>query len=61
MGRHPERDPWGKKFGFSYHPERARMANQQLAGGFKFILDGIQGDADFVSAMFQLNRSLNYQ
>lgn len=32
------------------------MANCPLAGEFRFILDGVQGDADFVAAMFQLQR-----
>jgi hypothetical protein len=55
-GRHPECDPWGQIFSENYHPQRARKANTRIAGRFHMVLDGIQGDADFIAAMFKLNR-----
>ena len=40
-----------------YHfPERKGKSGTRLAGHYRFALDGIQGDADFVAAMFNLQR-----
>lgn len=55
-GRHPSCDPWGREFSETYHPSRFRKANTELCGGYTFVLDGVQGDADFIAAMFGLNR-----
>ena len=54
----PEPDPWGRPFSMDYYPERALVANDDVAGPFRFVLDGIQGDADFVAAMFELKSAL---
>ncbi len=54
-GEHPARDPWGKEFTATYCPDRHKVAGKTLAGGFCFILDGFQGDADFIAALFSLN------
>jgi hypothetical protein len=32
------------------------MAGTLIAGGWKFVLDGFQGDQDFIAALFSLNR-----
>ena len=34
------------------------MAGKPIAGGFKFVLDGVQGDADFMAHIFDLKRFL---
>ncbi len=56
LGLHPEFDPWGRPFDSDYYPEYFKKKGTPLAGPFTFILDGVQGDADFIAAMFQLNR-----
>ena len=58
LGIYPSSDPWGRPFTEEYYPERMKQAGLALCGSFKYILDGIQGDADFVAAMFLLNRPM---
>ena len=58
LGKHPHEDPWGEKFSEDYCPERFLRAGTALAGPFTFILDGIQGDADFIASLFTLQRSV---
>lgn len=58
LGRHPAQDPWGRPFDESYYPDRFRLVGQELAGQYTFVLDGLQGDADFIAALFQLKRPL---
>ena len=55
-GVHPSSDPWGDPFGEGYEPKRAALAGSPIAGGWKFVLAGFQGDADFIAALFSLNR-----
>ena len=55
-GLHPECDPWGCSFSETYHPNRAQKANTRIAGRFHMVLDGVQGDADFIAAIFKLKR-----
>ena len=55
-GFHPECDPWGRPFSENYHSNRAQKANTRIAGRFHMVLDGVQGDADFIAAIFKLNR-----
>ena len=55
-GRHPSHDPWGKAFSMDYFPERYKVANQLLAGGFYGVLDGIQADQEFLKKIFHLQR-----
>jgi hypothetical protein len=52
-------DPWGQAFDDMYEPQRAKRAGQQIAGGWKFVLAGFQGDADFISHLFFLEKSLD--
>lgn len=54
-GVYPSCDPWGKAFSETYEPSRAALAGSLLAGGWKFVLDGFQGDADFIAHIFTLN------
>ena len=56
LGVHPHEDPWGVPFSESYCRDRWLRAGSRLCGPYTFALDGIQGDADFVAALFQLNR-----
>ena len=57
-GLHPECDPWGRPFSENYHPKRAQKANTRIAGRFHMVLDGVQGDADFIAAIFKLRRCI---
>ena len=58
LGKHPHEDPWSKPFSKTYCPDRLKLAGSALAGPFTFVLDGIQGDADFVASLFSLKRVL---
>lgn len=55
-GRHPHVDPWGKEFDDGYEPARAARAGELICGPYRVVLDGIQGDADFIAHTFQLTR-----
>lgn len=55
---HPDRDPWDRPFSADYERGRWEKAGTRLAGPFTFVLDGVQGDADFVAAMFGLQRAM---
>lgn len=59
QGTHPHCDPWGWEFSPEYECERWKKAGSRLAGPYTFVLDGIQGDADFIAAMFNLKRHMN--
>lgn len=56
LGIHPHQDPWGQPFSEAHHPKRFAVAGSRLSGEFTYALDGVQGDADFVAALFNLNR-----
>lgn len=56
QGTFPYTDPWGRPFDESYFPDRLRVAGTRIAGQFTFVLDGVQGDADFIAHIFSLNR-----
>ena len=56
LGRHPQDDPFGVPFSPTHHPERFAKSGLPLAGPFTFVLDGVQGDADFVASLFSLKR-----
>lgn len=58
LGVHPHSDPWGFAFGGDYCPDRARKAGSPISGCWTYALDGIQGDADFIAAIFSLNRPM---
>ena len=56
VGRHPAEDPWQRPFSPSYYPNRHKIAGSPISGRFTFCLDGVQGDADFIAALFELKR-----
>lgn len=58
LGVHPHSDPWGVAFGADYCPDRARKAGSPISGCWTYALDGIQGDADFIAAIFSLSRPM---
>ena len=58
IGVHPSADPWGRDFNQDYYPRRFDKAGTRISGDFTYALDGIQGDADFVAAIFNLQRYL---
>lgn len=55
---YPSCDPWGRCFDANYMPSRAKLAGNAITGPYHFILDGFQGDADWIAKTFQLTRSL---
>lgn len=57
-GLWPSADPWGKEFSSAYMPEWARLAGSLLAGGFRGVLDGVQGDQEWVFKTFATKRFL---
>ena len=57
LGRHPREDPFGVPFGKDHYPDRWEKAGSRIAGPYTFVLDGIQGDQDFVAALFSLKRT----
>ena len=56
-GRYPAEDPWGHRFSSSYYPHRAGIAGQPIAAGFRAVVDGFQGDQEWVKKMFSLTRA----
>ena len=43
----------GGPFSKSYFPRRWRMAGMQIASDFVAVLEGLQGDQDFIRILFQ--------
>ena len=41
-------------------PLNSEMAGKRLCGPFCFVLDGLQGDADFIASLFELQRRFNH-
>ena len=64
VGVDPPVDPNGHPFSDNYLPERARLANTSLAGGFRFFISGHRGDQEYIVNAFLLiffKRRLWYQ
>lgn len=57
-GKFPASCPEGKLFTDLYFPEFAQVANQPLAGGWRGVLDGFHGDADYIHKTFRMKRRL---
>ena len=58
-GKHPAADPWKRPFDEDYYPDRMRKAGSLLSGPFTYALDGVQGDADFIAAIYNLKRTMS--
>ena len=54
-GKWPDKDPWDKEFSNSYFPDWARCKGEWLASGWRGVLDGVQGDADWLHKTFNFN------
>ena len=54
-GVYPETDPWGGEFKDRW---RASLAGQRIAGQYVSVLEGIQGDQDFIRILFNPSRSM---
>ena len=52
----PSHDWDGKPFSPSHYPRWHKLAGSELAGGWRGILDGIQGDQDFLHKVFHFKR-----
>lgn len=52
----PSHDWNGKPFSPSHYPRWHKLAGTELAGGWRGILDGIQGDQDFLHKVFHFKR-----
>ena len=52
----PTHDWNGKKFTATYYPRWCLLAGTKLCGGWRGVLDGIQGDQDFLHKIFNFKR-----
>ncbi len=57
-GVYPSHDPWGRAFSKEYDKRRFQLSGQRIAGQYVGILDGVQGDQDYIRVMFKPSRSL---
>lgn len=57
-GRYPSHDPWNKPFSKEYCKSRWMLSGQPIADGYVSILDGVQGDQDFIRILFNPSRPL---
>ena len=57
-GVFPAADPWGKEFTREYHRKRFEVAGQKICGQFRVVLDGIQGDQDYIRVLLKPSRFL---
>ena len=55
-GIYPAKDPWNRTFDGGYFPRRAAKAGKKIAGQFVAVLEGIQGDQDYIRILFQPER-----
>ena len=55
-GRYPSHDPWNKPFSKEYCKSRWMLSGQPIADGYVSILDGVQGDQDFIRILFNPSR-----
>lgn len=59
-GLYPYDDPWGRSFTKDYCKSRWALRGQPIAGGYRAILEGIQGDQDFIRILFSPSRDWNW-
>lgn len=55
-GKWPDKDPFGKSFSCTHHPRWFKLSGQDLAGPFRAVLDGLQGDQAYLHDCFALQR-----
>lgn len=55
-GRYPSHDPWNKPFSKDYCKSRWVLSGQLIADGYTSVLEGIQGDQDFIRILFSPSR-----
>ena len=58
-GLYPYDDPWERSFTKDYCKSRWALRGQPIAGGYRAILEGIQGDQDFIRILFSPSRDWN--
>ncbi|CAE7248892.1 unnamed protein product [Symbiodinium sp. CCMP2592] len=58
-GVYPHCDAFGKEFGPTYMPERAKVAGQRICGPYVCIFDGFQADWEYHKLALGLNRFYN--
>ena len=55
-GRYPSHDPWNRPFSKDYCKSRWVLSGQWIADGYTSVLEGIQGDQDFIRILFSPSR-----
>ena len=54
-GTYPHVDPWGQNFKDRH---RSALSGQRIAGDYVAVLEGVQGDQDFIRILFSPSRFL---
>eukprot|EP00434_Breviolum_minutum_P044970 symbB.v1.2.040227.t1/scaffold7085.1/size15199/2 len=60
-GCFPKADPWGTEWSESYYPHRKSMGGQRIAGPYVGVLEGLQGDQDFIRVLMSPSRFFSRQ
>ena len=56
-GLWPTHDWHGREFSDTYQPKWFQLGGTPLAGGWRGVLDGVQGDQDFLHKLFAFKRN----
>ena len=59
-GLWPTHDWDGREFSHNHHPRWFRLGGSELCGGWRGVMDGVQGDQDFLHKIFQFKRHLDW-
>ena len=59
-GLWPTHDWDGREFSHNHHPRWFRLGGSELCGGWGGVMDGVQGDQDFLHKIFQFKRHLDW-
>lgn len=57
-GNWPSHDPDGRRFDGDYFPKWAERAGSPLAGGFRDVIEGLQGDQSWLHETFEFSRAM---
>lgn len=57
-GIYPSHDPWNRAFSKTYCKMRYHLSGKAIAGPYVGILEGVQGDQDFIRILFKPSRVL---